>query len=439
LWRLAVSAIPATIRRFSQSQAAARNTKGSLMRLSRVVLLISLFALVAAPTALALRFTDASFFTPVGYTGQPYQHKFDGAAGCGPDPNVPGSGLPYQFRVLGGTLPPGLVLDKNGLLHGIPTQTGDWSFWVELSDEDPPSADWCVPKKAERQFTVKILAGLNIQQNSLSPRAAFLNQPYNFQLTAEGGGTQTWSLVSGALPHGITLSSGGLLSGTPTATGDFTFKIQVTDGNRKDEETYALSVVEPLRITTKPAAPAAEVGLPFQLALTATGGRAPYTWSAAGLPAGFTLDPATGVISGLPSVASSAVVKVTVTDALGLTTTVNFRFPVAAKLAIKKKLLPTAKVGARYNGRFTAIGGIGPFKWTFLGTVSKRASAGLKLNAKRSAGSLPAGIRLNTKTGQLSGIPTKAGTYRLRVQVTDKLRVKSTAVFVLKVLPKGAR
>ncbi len=396
------------------------------MRFTRVVFLIALAALVAVPTALALRFTDESFITPVGVTGQPYQHKFDGAAGCGPDPNVPGSGLPYQFRVLGGTLPPGLVLDKNGLLHGTPTQPGEYSFWVELSDENPPSASWCVPKTAEREFTVKIISGLNIKQNALPTKATFLNEPYSFQLTADGGGTQSWTVISGSLPAGVTLNkSNGVLSGTPTAAGDFTFKIQVSDGTRSDTETYTLAVVPKLKIT-EPKSSGAEVGQPFELALKATGGRAPYKWSVAGaLPSGFTLDPATGVISGVSGVTSTTDVKVSVTDALGLTDTVDVSLPVAAKLAIKKRLLRTAKVGAAYRDRFTAVGGVGPFKWTILGGRP---------------GSLPPGVKLNAKTGALSGTPTKAGTYRLRLQVTDTFGVKSSAAFVLKVLSgAGAR
>jgi hypothetical protein len=125
------------------------------------------------------------------------------------------------------------------------------------------------------------------------------------------------------------------------------------------------------------------------------------------------------VISGVPGVATSGVVKVTVTDALGLTTTVDVSLPVAAKLAILRRVLRAAKVGVKYIGRFKATGGVAPLKWTILGGRP---------------GSLPRGIKLNVKTGQLSGTPTKAGTFRLRLQVTDKLGVKSAAPFVLKVL-----
>ena len=72
---------------------------------------------------------------------------------------------------------------------------------------------------AERQFTINIQAGINLLQNALNPKGAFLGQAYSFQLTTDNPAAATsWSVTGGALPPGITLnSSNGLLSGTPTA------------------------------------------------------------------------------------------------------------------------------------------------------------------------------------------------------------------------------
>jgi hypothetical protein len=223
-------------------------------------------------------------------------------------------------------------------------------------------------------------------------------------------------VASGALPTGINLNaSTGLLSGTTTQTGDAHFQIKVTDGTRSAAETYTLPVVQPLTIA-KPATPALEAGQPFTLQLTPTGGRGPYTWSAEGLPSGLTLDPTKGVISGTPETADTVTVKVTVVDSLGLKQTVEVSLPVAAKLAVTKKALRTAHVGRRYAARLTAIGGIAPRSWEIIG------------------GRLPAGLKLNAATGQISGTPLKAGTYRFRVQASDSLNVVSSAPFVLKVV-----
>jgi hypothetical protein len=290
---------------------------------------------------------------------------------------------------------------------------------VELSDQNPPSASWCIVSSAQREFSITIVQGLTIKQNALSPKATFLNEPYSFQLSADGGGNQVWSIKSGSLPAGVALSSSGLISGTPTATGDFSFVVQVTDTNRTDTETYSLTVVERLKIAA-PASAAGEVGVPYALALTSTGGRPAVTWSLlqGALPTGLALNPATGEISGKPAVAGAYPLKVQVTDTLGLTATVDVPLTIAAKLAVVKKPLPAAKVGKLYKATLKATGGVGPLKWNILGGKP---------------GLLPAGIKFNARTGAFSGKPRKAGVYRLRMQVVDKLGVKSAIGILLKV------
>jgi hypothetical protein len=381
------------------------------MRFTKTFFIVALLALVAVPAAFALRFTDASLTPPGGETGKSYSFQLDGAGGCGPD-------LPYQFSILSGALPPGLSLAKGGLISGTPTQGGGYSFWVELSDQNPPSASWCVPSDAQRQLTITVVAGLSIVQNSLSP--AGTNTPYNAQLTASGGGSQVWSVKSGQLPAGLTLSSSGLISGTPTTQGDSTFVVQVTDVNRTDTETYTLSVVQQLKITPLTSTAASgEVGVPFSLALKSSGGRPANNWSVEGtLPAGLSLDAATGAITGTPTAAGTHQVKVRVTDSLGLTDTLDVPLKISAKLAVVKKALPAARVGHAFRAKLRTTGGVGPLKWNILGGRP---------------GLLPVGIKFSAKTGEFSGTPRKPGVYRLRMQVVDRLGVKSAVGIILKV------
>jgi len=126
--------------------------KHALARIARVAAVLSLLALVVVPSALAIRFTDDSYQVPTGAVGSYYSHQFRGDGGCGP-------ALPHQFTILSGALPPGLSLASDGLVSGVPTKAGSWSFWLELSDQDPPSASWCRPAKSQREFTIEIAPG----------------------------------------------------------------------------------------------------------------------------------------------------------------------------------------------------------------------------------------------------------------------------------------
>jgi len=385
------------------------------MRFARTVLLVSLLALVVVPAAFAIRFTDDSYNMPAGTVGQSYSKTLEGAGGCGP-------ALPYQYTLIGGSLPPGLSLSFSGTISGTPSNAGSYSFWVNLSDQNPPSADWCRPSEAQREFTIVVNGGapavpLSIVPTALVPSATTLDTPYSFQLSAQGGGTQTWSLVSGALPSGLQLSSSGLISGAPTATGDFTFGVQVSDGTRKASQTYTLTVVQRLKIAAV-TVPAGEVSRAFKLQLAATGGKAGYKWSLTGgtaLPAGLTLDGASGVISGNPTAAGSFPVKVTVTDSLGFTDTVDANLSFAPKLAITTLALRTAKVGRAFSARLAATGGVAPRAWSIV------------------RGALPAGVHFSQRSGLLSGKPRKAGKSTLVVQVTDALGAVSRVKLVLNV------
>lgn len=389
-----------------------------MRRIILPLVFVAVLAGIFAPSAAALRFTDDSYFTPVGLVGQPYTHQFKGEGGCGPDPAAGNAGLPYQFRILNGELPPGLSLSRDGKVSGTPTHAGEFSFWVELSDENPPSQVWCDPKTAERSFTIRIQAALSVQQQALSTTMA--NKPYGFKLTASGGGSQTWSVQSGSLPPGISLASDGTLSGTPTQAGDFQFVVRVTDGSRVDTETLVLKVVEELKAVSPATAPAAEVGIPLKpVTFTATGGTAPYKWAlaqGATLPTGLTLTDAT--ITGTPSAPGPAQISLAVSDANGFLATVQFTLDVKAKLAFVTKRLAQAKVGKDYRARIATSGGVLPLK-----------------RLKVVSGKFPIGIRLDRTLGALVGKPRIAGTFTITIEALDSLGAVAKQTLVLKVLP----
>jgi Putative Ig domain len=154
---------------------------------------------------------------------------------------------------------------------------------------------------------------------------------YSAGLAATGGtGTgYTWSLASGSLPAGLALSSGGVISGTPTATGTVSFTVRVTD-SAAATATQALSITttggggsSPLQVTTT-SLPGASTGTAYSATLTATGGTGTgYVWSifSGSLPSWATLNASTGVIAGTPSTAGTSTFTVQVQDSGGATAT----------------------------------------------------------------------------------------------------------------------
>ncbi|MBX7211693.1 MAG: Ig domain-containing protein [Verrucomicrobiaceae bacterium] len=116
-------------------------------------------------------------------------------------------------------------------------------------------------------------------------------QPWHEVLIAEGGQPPYhWRLASGALPGGVTLGEGGVISGVPGASGTFpvTFAVSDSAAPAAGPVPCALDIVvtAPLPQITTEVLPVAAAGHAYAADLAATGGAAPYRWSANGLPAG---------------------------------------------------------------------------------------------------------------------------------------------------------
>lgn len=126
----------------------------------------------------------------------------------------------YAWSVESGALPTGMVLAGGGALTGTPQDGGTFTFNVQVTD----GAD----RVATRSLSITVQRAPTIQTTGLSP--AVLGEPYTAQLTATGGsGSYTWTVITGSLPDGLTLSTSGLVSGTPTTEGGASFTVQVVD------------------------------------------------------------------------------------------------------------------------------------------------------------------------------------------------------------------
>ncbi|MFO0724226.1 MAG: putative Ig domain-containing protein [Myxococcota bacterium] len=153
---------------------------------------------------------------------------------------------PYTFTLSDGAPPPGLAIvdDK---LTGTPTVAGTYTFGVRVTDNRGDSDT--------NRFVVTIEPDEGVKFVTTGLPAGVRGTPY-----AEGGGAVvrvkavatgvmgaiTYRLVAGDLPLGISLASDGVLSGTPTATGLFTFTVEAKDAAAElDYRALAIVVDEP--------------------------------------------------------------------------------------------------------------------------------------------------------------------------------------------------
>lgn len=294
---------------------------------------------------------------------------------------ITGGTSPYTQAVTAGALPPGLGLASNGLVTGTPTTAGTFAFTDTVTD--------AVGATASRTFSITIGAASPSITTTALPTGA-IGAAYSHTLAATGGTTPyTWSIFSGALPGGLTLSSAGVISGTPTDSGTFTFAVEVDDAaSATASKTLSITIdASSVSITTTSPAPACVAGYDYSITLAATGGTAPYSWnvSAGSLPADLTLS----------STCSAT-----------------------APLAILYEGFPIGAVGNAYTQTLWAHGGTPPYTWSL------------------ASGTLPAGLTLGSD-GLVSGSPTTAGTFNFTVQATDFASATTTKAYSLQIITPG--
>jgi large repetitive protein len=182
------------------------------------------------------------------------------------------------------------------------------------------TADNGIGSGASQQFTLDVTAP-PLTLTAPGTLKGNVTSPFSAKLIATGGiGPYTWSRVSGALPAGLSLGSGGVITGTPTATGTSTFTVSATDSaipnpaSATESVTIAIAARK-LTITTSKLA-SATVGTAYSQSLSAAMGITPLHWSIASgaLPGGLSLNAGSGTISGVPTQPGTSSFTVRVQD-----------------------------------------------------------------------------------------------------------------------------
>jgi subtilisin family serine protease len=228
----------------------------------------------------------------------------------------------YTWSIASGSLPGGLSLTSStGRIAGTPTSAGTWNFTVRATDTES--------RVATRALSITVSAPPAVSAGSLP--GGTVGSAYSATLGATGGTTPyTWTLASGVLPAGLSLSVGGVISGQPTTAGTSSFTVRVT-GNDGLSSTAArsITVTTPFSITTE-SLPDGVQGTAYRQTLTASGGTGTLSWSRVSgtLPNGVSLSSA-GVLSGTPSAANTFTFTVRVTDGASRTAQATFTVVIA--------------------------------------------------------------------------------------------------------------
>ena len=347
----------------------------------------------------ALSITNLPIPVAAGHINVPYKEAFYAGDANG---NV-------TWSVPSGQLPPGLSLtnltSSEADLVGTPTQPGTYDFTVQVVDSSSP------PQTATKAATVTIDSKFAIATVTLP--IPFANEPYS----------QTLSAVNGTLPfhwsmsfsYGLTIDANtGTISGTP-AQGNYFITVSVTDSSNPPQtaqQGYGLLILPRLKITSA-TLPDAHLSQSYYTNINHDGGQGNLVWTvvSGSLPAGLTLQPQYGILSGTPSQLGSFPFTVQLQDSSTPPQVVQAQLTLnvkAATLSLQSSLPSRIPINVPFDGSATATGGTLPITWTM------------------NAGVLPPGLNLEQGTGRVSGTPTTAGVYTATIRATDSSNPQQT-------------
>jgi large repetitive protein len=324
---------------------------------------------------------------------------------------IGGSGT-YTSWALAGSLPAGLSFTAaTGKIHGTPTATGTTSGMV-LTVTDSTGA---TASSGSLSITVSPAPAVN----TTTLATATQTEAGYSQTLASSGGTApiTWSISSGALPTGLSLTaSTGVISGTVGASAvSKTFTVKATDGaGGSGTASLTITVNKVPTVTTTTLASATQTEAAYSQTLASSGGTAPITWSISSgtLPTGLSLTASTGVISGtVGASATSQTVTVAATDGNAVSGAKSFTITVNVPPTVTTTTLATAtQTEAAYSQTLASSGGTAPITWSI------------------SSGALPTGLSLTASTGVISGtVGASATSQTFSVAATDANSVASAA------------
>jgi hypothetical protein len=322
---------------------------------------------------------------------------------------VTASGYPAPTFSESGSLPSGVTFTDTGTLSGIPAAGtgGVYSFTITAENGSTnPTQDFRLTVNQAPAITSAAGATFTVGTSG------------SFSVIASGYPAPTYSVTAGTLPSGVTLTSAGLLSGTPAAATGGTYPITITaaNGTTNATQSFTLTVDQAPSITSGNST-TFTVGTSGSFSVTASGYPAPtYTVTAGSLPSGISLSTA-GTLSGTPASGTGGIYPITITATNGTTSaTQNFTLTVDQAPAITSAASTTFAVGT--SGSFSVTASGYPTAMTYSVT----------------AGSLPSGVTLSS-AGLLSGTPAAStgNSYAITITASNGIGTAATQSFTLTV------
>jgi hypothetical protein len=323
---------------------------------------------------------------------------------------VTATGFPAPTFSETGALPSGVTLGTGGVLSGTPGAGTGGTYPITITNSNGVTPD------ATQSFTLTVNQAPAVTSGNSTTFT--VGAAGSFTVTATGFPAPTFS-ETGALPSGVTLGTGGVLSGTPGAGTGGTYPITFTAGNgvgTDATQSFTLTVNQAPAITSGNGTTfVADAAGTFTV--TATGFPAPTFSETGALPSGVTLNSTTGVLGGTPAASTGGTYPITITASNGVTphATQNFTLTVNQPPAITSGSSTTFTVGTAGSFTVTATGFPTP-------TLSD-------------SGLLPSGVMFNATTGVLSGIPGAGtgGTYAITFTASNGVTPNATQSFTLTV------